>query len=155
MKFNQVYHADCLNKMKEFPKSSVDLIFADPPFNIGKPYDSYRDQQNYETYSQWCSQWITECFRLLKPSASIYIAIGDEFAGEINILLKKQGLFFRNWIVWYYQFGQNQRRKFNRSHTHILYFTKDRENFTFNLDSIRIPSKETNSLSELSSRNFP
>ncbi|HEO64406.1 MAG TPA: site-specific DNA-methyltransferase, partial [Spirochaetes bacterium] len=61
---------------------------------------------------------------------------------EINILLKQTGFHFRNWIIWYYTFGQNQRKKFNRSHTHIFYFTKDKDkdNFVFNSDNIRVPS---------------
>ena len=77
---------------------------------------------------------------MLKKTGSIYIAIGDEFAAEINLLLKKTGFHFRNWLIWYYTFGQNQRKKFNRSHTHILYFTKDKDNFIFNSTEIRIPS---------------
>ncbi len=76
----------------------------------------------------------------MKKTGSIYIAIGDEFAAEINVILKKTGFHFRNWIVWYYTFGQNQRKKFNRAHTHILYFTKDKEQFTFNDKDVRIPS---------------
>ncbi len=94
----------------------------------------------YEEYYHWSTQWISECYRLLKNTGSIYIAIGDEFAGEISIILKKIGFYFRNWIIWYYTFGQNQRKKFNRAHTHILYFTKDKEKFTFNDKDIRIPS---------------
>ncbi len=140
MKLDHVYLGDCLVIMKDFPNGKTDLIFADPPFNIGIKYDKYDDHLPYETYYNWCKEWITECHRLLKDQGSIYIAIGDEFAAEINILLKQTGFHFRNWIIWYYTFGQNQRKKFNRSHTHIFYFTKDKENFVFNNDAIRVPS---------------
>ena len=118
----------------------MDLIFADPPFNIGIKYDIYNDNMSYEEYYEWSNRWIKECYRILKRRGSIYIAIGDEFAGEISIILKKTGFYFRNWIIWYYTFGQNQRKKFNRAHTHILYFTKDKEHFVFNDKDIRIPS---------------
>lgn len=137
---NKVYLGDCIEIMGELPDESVDLIFADPPFNIGIKYDNYSDNKSYDSYHEWSDKWIIETFRILKKNGSIYVAIGDEFAAEINIILKKTGYNFRNWIVWYYTFGQNQKKKFNRSHTHILYFTKDKEIFTFNADKIRIPS---------------
>lgn len=137
---DKVYLGDCIEIMKQMPDGKVDLVFADPPFNIGIKYDNYNDSRSYESYYNWSEEWITQACRLLKPNGSIYIAIGDEFAAEINIILKKQGLYFRNWIVWYYTFGQSQRKKFNRAHTHILYFTKHKSDFTFNDHEIRIPS---------------
>ncbi len=140
LEIDKVYLGDCVEIMQQLPNSCIDLIFADPPFNIGIKYDIYEDKLKYEDYSNWSERWIRETYRILKKDGSIYIAIGDEFAAEINIILKKTGFHFRNWIVWYYTFGQNQRKKFNRAHTHILYFTKDKESFTFNNQDIRIPS---------------
>jgi len=140
MELNKVYLGDCIKIMRDIPSSSIDLVFADPPFNIGLKYDIYYDKKSYNEYFEWSEKWINETYRILKNSGSIYIAIGDEFAAEINIILKKTGFYFRNWIIWYYTFGQNQRKKFNRAHTHILYFTKDKEKFTFNTDDVRVPS---------------
>jgi len=140
MEVNKVYLGDCIEIMKSIPDQSIDLIFADPPFNIGIKYDVHKDNMPYDEYFKWSEQWISQTYRLLKNNGSIYIAIGDEFAAEINIILKKTGFYFRNWIIWYYTFGQNQRKKFNRAHTHILYFTKSKDEFTFNDKDIRIPS---------------
>jgi site-specific DNA-methyltransferase (adenine-specific) len=140
MELNKVYLGDCIEIMKEFPNNSIDLIFADPPFNIGIKYDVHNDKMPYEEYYNWSEKWIKESYRLLKKNGAIYIAIGDEFAAEINLILKKLEFYFRNWIIWYYTFGQNQRKKFNRVHTHIFYFTKDKKQFTFNDKQIRIPS---------------
>ena len=140
MEVNKVYLGDCIKKMKTLPAKSIDLVFADPPFNIGIKYDVHNDNMPYEEYYNWSEKWIKESHRLLKDKGTIYIAIGDEFASEINMILKKTDFYFRNWIVWYYTFGQNQRKKFNRAHTHILYFTKNKERFTFNDGDIRIPS---------------
>lgn len=140
MEVNKVYLGDCIKIMKEFSPNSVDLVFADPPFNIGIKYDKYNDNLSYDEYYKWSEDWIAEIYRILKKNGSIYIAIGDEFAAEINIILKRTGFYFRNWIIWYYTFGQNQRKKFNRAHTHIFYFTKDRDKFKFNSEAIRIPS---------------
>jgi site-specific DNA-methyltransferase (adenine-specific) len=139
MEVNKVYLDDCIKIMKKLPDKSIDLVFADPPFNIGIKYDVYNDNMPYGEYYNW-SEWIKETYRLLKNNGTIYIAIGDEFAAEINVILKRTGFYFRNWIIWYFTFGQNQRKKFNRSHTHILYFTKNKEQFTFNDRDIRVPS---------------
>lgn len=140
MELNKIYLGDCIEIMKTFPKESIDLVFADPPFNIGIKYDRWKDNLEYNEYIEWSRKWISECFRVLKKTGSIYVAIGDEFAAEIAIILKQTGFYMRNWIIWHYTFGQHQKRKFTRSHTHILYFTKDKEEFTFNADDIRVPS---------------
>ena len=140
MEINKVYWGDCIEIMRTLPDKSADLVFADPPFNIGIKYDVYNDNVSYEDYYNWSEKWIKETYRLLKNNGTIYIAIGDEFAAEVNVILKKAGFYYRNWIIWYYTFGQNQRKKFNRSHTHILYFTKDKKRFTFNDKVIRVPS---------------
>lgn len=140
MEINKAYLGDCIKIMKEFSPNSVDLVFADPPFNIGIKYDKYNDNLSYDEYYKWSENWIMETYRILKKDGSIYIAIGDEFAAEINIILKHTGFYFRNWIIWYYTFGQNQKKKFNRAHTHILYFTKSKDKFKFNAEDIRIPS---------------
>lgn len=140
MEVDKVYLGDCVKIMKELPDKSIDLVFADPPFNIGIKYDVHNDKMSYKEYYNWSENWIKETYRLLKNNGTVYIAIGDEFAAEINIILKRTGFYFRNWIIWYYTFGQSQRKKFNRSHTHILYFIKDKEKFTFNDKEVRIPS---------------
>jgi len=137
---NKVYLDDCIEIMRTLPDKSIDLVFADPPFNIGIKYDVHNDNMPYGEYYNWSEKWIKETYRLLKNTGTIYIAIGDEFAAEINVILKRAGFYFRNWIIWYYTFGQNQRKKFNRAHTHILYFTKNKERFTFNDRDIRVPS---------------
>ena len=131
---------DCIEIMRDMRSESIDLVFADPPFNIGIKYDTHNDKMPHDKYYKWSEEWISEAHRLLKSDGSIYIAIGDEFAAEINIILKRMGFHFRNWIVWYYTFGQSQRKKFNRAHTHILYFTKNKSDFTFNDKNIRVPS---------------
>jgi DNA modification methylase len=137
---DSLLQGDCIKILKSFPGEWVDLIFADPPFNIGKQYDDYDDHKTDHEYLNWTRNWLQECVRVLKATGSLYIAIGDEFAGDIRALCRDFPLHARNWIVWYYTFGQNMKTKFNRSHTHILYFVKDPKNFTFNADDIRVPS---------------
>lgn len=116
---------DCIKTMASWPAESIDLIFADPPYNIGYDYDEYDDQRSYEDYVQWTCDWIDGCARLLKPSGSFYVLIGDEYAAETRMHLRKlehEGkLLMRNWIIWHYTFGQNTLAKFNRSHAHLFY----------------------------------
>lgn len=137
---NKIILGDCLDIMKEMPDGKIDLIFADPPYNIGIRYDNHNDKMRYEDYINWSEKWIKECARLLSDKGSIYIAINDEHVAEIVMILKKLGLTMRNWIIWHYTFGQAQKKKFSRAHTHILYFTKDKENFIFNADDVRVQS---------------
>jgi len=139
-RLNEIYQGDCIEIMNSFPAESVDLIFADPPFNIGIEYDSSDDSREYRDYVGWTEKWIDAAVRLLKKTASLYIAIGDEYAAEIRMIGRRKNLFLRNWIIWYYTFGQHQRKKFSRAHTHIFYWVLDEQNFTFNIDAIRVPS---------------
>ncbi len=79
--------------------------------------------------------------RVLKPTGSFWLAIGDEFAAELKWIVHRElGLSLRSWVIWYYTFGVNCAQKFSRSHAHLLYFVRDPKQFTFNPDSIRVPS---------------
>ena len=137
---NKIILGDSIEIMKQIPDDSIDLIFADPPYNIGIKYDNYNDNLNQKEYLEWVDKWLNEIIRILKKTGSVYIAINDENAAEIVLKLKNKGLFMRNWIIWYYTFGEHQSNKFTRSHIHILYFVKDKNRFTFNADNIRITS---------------
>ena len=141
MQTDVIYHGDCVKGLKSVPDGVAMLVATDPPFNIGLKYDLYDDKVDYKTYIAWSKSWIAECYRVLAPNGSIYVSIGDEYQAEINILLKEAGFFFRNTIVWYYTFGENQRNKFNRCHTMIHYFTKSSTEFKFNADAVKVPSK--------------
>lgn len=140
MEWNQVLHGSCLDILPLVSSGSVELVATDPPFNIGLKYDLYEDKKGYNEYQDWCRKWIAECVRILAPNGSIYVCIGDEYAAEVNIIMKQAGLIQRNWCLWYYTFGENQRKKFNRCHTHILYFSKSSTDLIWNGDSVKVPS---------------
>lgn len=67
-------------------KETADLIFADPPFNIGYKYDCYEDKRAYEDNYHWTQQWMKACCHFLKPTGSFWIAIGDEYAAEVRVI---------------------------------------------------------------------
>jgi len=137
---NKVICGDCIEVLGGVRKPFADLIFADPPFNIGHKYDKYNDRVKKEEYIAWTEDWMTACKNVLKPHGSFYIAIGDEYAANVKIIADKLHLVMRNWIIWHYTFGQQMKNKFARSHTHIFYFVKDKKNFTFNDYAVRISS---------------
>lgn len=140
MDYNELHVGDCVDLLGRLPAGSVDLVFADPPFNIGYEYDLYDDRRGKADYLAWATKWLGAVNRVLKPTGSLFLAIGDEYVAEHKVRLDDLGLTFRNWIVWHYTFGVNCTKKFNRSHAHILYYTKHPRDFTFNSEAIRVPS---------------
>ncbi|MHC4260795.1 MAG: DNA-methyltransferase [Planctomycetota bacterium] len=137
---NKIICGDCIELLGKVRKPFADLIFADPPFNIGYEYDKYNDKVQSDEYITWTKDWMTVCKKVLKPPGSFYIAIGDEYAANVRIIADELGLTLRNWIIWHYTFGQQMKNKFARSHTHIFYFVNDQNNFTFNDYAVRVPS---------------
>src|SRR3990170_3954978 len=138
---NKIIRGDCIQALNEGPEGWVDLVFADTPFNIGYLYHGYDDQRKTEDYLKFSEDWMRAVHRALKPGGSFYLAIGDEYAADLTVIARRKlGFNLRNWIIWHYTFGQQPKNKFARSHTHILYFTKDPKNFTFNPDAVRVAS---------------
>lgn len=139
---NTIHNVDCVAGMQQLEAGTVDLAFADPPFNIGYDYDVYDDRKERDHYLDWSRQWIAGVHRALKPTGTFWLAIGDEYAAELKILSQEIGFHCRSWVIWYYTFGVNCKKKFSRSHAHLFHFVKDAKNFTFNFNdkSIRVPS---------------
>jgi site-specific DNA-methyltransferase (adenine-specific) len=138
MELDRVVNANCIEWLSQQEPGFADLIFADPPFNIGYQYDVYEDKLAYEEYHEWTRQWMAGCVRALTETGTFWIAIGDEYAAEIRMLGRQLGLTLRNWVIWHYTFGQNTKRKFCRSHAHLFYFVRNPMNFTFNEQAVRV-----------------
>jgi site-specific DNA-methyltransferase (adenine-specific) len=138
-----VIHQDCITGMQELDAGKVDLVFADPPFNINYKYDVYQDNRKDEDYLSFCKNWMSEVKRVLKPDGTFWLAIGDEYAAELKCMATRElGFICRSWVIWYYTFGVNCKMNFSRSHTHLFYFIKDPKKFTFNYEDphLRVPS---------------
>ena len=141
VELDKLYNEDCIAGMSRIHEASIDLAFADPPFNIGYKYDVYEDRLAADEYLAWTKKWGQALVRTLKPTGTFWLAIGDDFAAELKLLFQRDlGLFCRSWVIWYYTFGVNCKQKFSRSHTHLFHFVKDPKSFTFNTDAIRVPS---------------
>ncbi|MDG2381675.1 MAG: site-specific DNA-methyltransferase [Pirellulaceae bacterium] len=140
-RLNAIYNRDCIKGLREIDDQSVHLAFADPPFNIGYDYDKYDDRRQSQDYLQWCEQWLSEIHRVLNENGTFWLAIGDEYAAELKVMMQQQlGFRCRSWVIWYYTFGVNCKNKFSRSHAHLFHMVKDPQDFTFNADTVRVPS---------------
>jgi site-specific DNA-methyltransferase (adenine-specific) len=140
---NRLYHGDCVQGMGQIADGSVALAFADPPFNIGYDYDVYEDRSDADQYLDWTRKWGAEVKRVLSPTGTFWLAIGDEYAAELKLIFQNDlGFTCRSWVIWYYTFGVNCTKKFSRSHAHIFHFVKDAKQFTFNAadPAVRVPS---------------
>ena len=139
--WDQIRHGDCIEGLKSLADGSIDLAFADPPFNIGYQYDVYQDNLENDEYLSWTRDWMSEVKRVLKEDGTFWLAIGDEYAAELKVMMQRElGFTCRSWVIWYYTFGVNCTKKFNRSHAHLFHMVKNSKEFTFNADSVRVPS---------------
>lgn len=140
--------ADNLEFMRRLDKESMHLIVTSPPYNIGKEYES---RTSLDLYIEQQAATIAEAVRLLHPNGSICWQVGNHVDnGEIfplDIILyglfKQHGLRLRNRIIWSFGHGLHCQKRFSGRHETILWFTKS-EDYIFNLDPVRIPSKYPN-----------
>ena len=140
-----VYLGNCLKFLKRTPENTFKLVITSPPYNIGK---SYEIKKALEVYLENQKRVIKECIRTLKNSGSICWQIGNFInKGEVIPLdiclyeiFKKNGMKLRNRIIWYFGHGLHCKKRLSGRYETILWFTKS-DNYTFNLDPIRVPQK--------------
>ena len=132
---------DAVAVMKTLPSGTVDLIVADPPYNLGKDYGNDTDRKAWHEYEEFTAQWLAEAVRILKPTGSLYVFMGVRFISRLFLLMEDGfQLRFNGWITWHYTQGMGRKIGFSPRHEDILYFTKT-EKFVFNLEDVRIPQK--------------
>jgi site-specific DNA-methyltransferase (adenine-specific) len=126
--------------MPILPEQSMDLIFADPPFNNGLNYGSgVNDRRTDEEYYDFSVQWLSGCKRLLKPHGSIYVAVNTNYQAMLWTIMN-QLFHWRDTICQHYTFGPAQQSKFTPSWIAIHYCTGHKKSFCWNADSVRVPS---------------
>lgn len=141
MKQNEFICADAAEAMSGLPDACVDLIVADPPYNLGKNYGNNLDAKEWSEYEQFTKTWLAQAVRILKPTGSIYTFMGVRFVSHLFLILETDlKLQFNGWITWHYTQGMGRKTGFSSRHEDILYFTRS-DRYTFNLDDIRIPQK--------------
>lgn len=141
----KIIEGDSQNLLKTFEDDKFDLILTSPPYNVGK---SYETKTSIERYLETQEEIINELVRVLSDKGSIcwqvgnYIDKGEVFPLDIYYyqIFKKYGLRLRNRIVWHFGHGLHANKRFSGRYETILWFSKT-DNYIFNLDNVRIPSK--------------
>jgi len=131
----EIWVGDAVTWLGTLAEESVDLIFADPPYNIKKAeWDTFESQRDYV---DWSLTWIEQATRVLKPTGTLYICGFSEILADLKPPASR---FFQGcrWIMWHYKNKANLGNDWGRSHESILHFRKSRT-FTFNIDDVRIP----------------
>lgn len=131
----ELYRGDAIEWLKTLDSNTVDLIFADPPYNIKKAdWDNFETQEHY---IEWSMQWIEQAARVLKPTGSLYVCGFSEILADIKHPAMKLFKSCR-WIIWHYKNKANLGSDWGRSHESIIHFRKEKA-AKLNLDDIRIP----------------
>ncbi len=116
-----LFCGDALEVLPKIPDDSVDIAFADPPYNLSKGYGGYRDALKLEGYFGWCDAWLEHLCRVLRPGGAL-VSINIPQRAMRHFLYLRQRLTFRNWIVW--ESMSMPVRLIMPSHYPILLFTK-------------------------------
>ena len=134
---------DCISTLKSIKDKSVDLIFADPPYNLGKDFGNESDSwENKNEYLNWCYSWIDECFRVLKDNCPFYLRYSTQNMPYISIYIQDK-YHIINDIVWAYDSsGVQSKKKYGSLYEPILMAAKsDKTKYTFNHEDILVEAK--------------
>jgi site-specific DNA-methyltransferase (adenine-specific) len=136
--FGKLFEADCLAVLPTLRANSVDVVFADPPFNLGKLYASKMDDSLAEkTYLKWCYAWIDECTRVLKPGGSFFLYNLPKWNVFLGAHMSKL-LTFRHWISVDIKFSLPITGRLYPSHYALLYYCKGKRPAIFHPDRLPI-----------------
>lgn len=138
-----VWHGDALDVLAQhIPDNSIDLICADPPYNIGKNFAGAIEKwPNEQSYVDWCYQWLALCVDKLTPTGSLYLMTATQFMPYFDLFLRDK-LLIRARIVWYYDSsGVQARHNYGSRYEPILYAVKNSRHFTFNAPDILVEAK--------------
>ncbi len=140
---HKIIHGDALEALRtQVADNSVDLFFADPPYNIGKNFNGHIEKwSTEEAYLEWCYEWLDLCIKKLKPNGSFYVMTATQFMPYFDIFLRKK-LDILSRVVWSYDSSGVQAKKYYGSmYEPILFCVKDKENYTFNANDILVEAK--------------
>lgn len=137
-----IYNGDCFDCLGDLKNESIDLIFADPPYNIGKIFGDFIDSwPSDKDYAEWCYKWLELCIKKLKPNGSLYVMTSTQAMPYIDLWLRER-LTILSRIVWHYDSSGVQAKKhFGSLYEPILFCVKDPKNYTFNATDIEVEAK--------------
>lgn len=138
-----IYFGDALEVLKsEIQTETIDLIFIDPPYNIGKTFGDFRDKwPSDEDYAEWAYLWLEECIRVLKPNGTLYVMTSTQAMPFLDIYLRKRMTILSR-IVWHYDSsGVQARRHYGSIYEPILHCVNNQKDYTFNASHIKVEAK--------------
>ena len=137
---NKINNKCCIDGIKDLEDESVDIVIADPPYNIGKDFGNNSDKQKIEDYIEWSKEWMDQAIRVLKRSGTMYIYGFSEILAHLSVNIELD----KRWLIWHYTNKNSPRLKFwQRSHESIICCWKDKNKRLFNLDDVREPYTDT------------
>lgn len=141
-KEHKIIMGDVAVALDTVENGSVDLIFADPPYNIGKNFNGYKDKWSKdEDYLNWSYKWLALCIKKLKPNGSFYVMTSTQFMPFFDIYLRDRIIILSR-IVWHYDSSGVQAKKYYGSlYEPILFCVKDENHYTFNAKEILVEAK--------------
>lgn len=139
---SKIILGNAIDVLSSLPDESVDLIFADPPYNIGKNFNGIKDKwESEEEYLKWCYQWLDLCVQKIKPNGSFYLMASTQAMPYFDLYLRNK-LDILSRIIWYYDSSGVQAKNYYGSlYEPILFGVKDRNNYTFNAQDILVEAK--------------
>ncbi|MFW6172992.1 MAG: adenine-specific DNA-methyltransferase, partial [Elusimicrobiota bacterium] len=139
---HKVINGSAIEALKEIQNESIDLIFADPPYNIGKKYNGKKiTWETEESYLNWCYEWIVLCLKKLKPNGTFYLMNSTQNIPYLDIYLRNKVEILSR-IVWHYDSsGVQAKNYFGSLYEPILHCVKDEKNYKFNSDDILVEAK--------------
>jgi len=140
---NKVIWGDAIEVLRDnVEDSSIDLVFVDPPYNIGKIFNGRKCKwETSEVYLEWCYEWIDLCVAKLKDDGSMYIMTATQNMPHIDLYVREKMTILSR-IIWHYDSSGVQARKyFGSLYEPILFIVKDKNNYTFNAEDIMVEAK--------------
>lgn len=137
-----IYHSDCFDALQEIKDGSVDLVFADPPYNIGKTFGTFKDSwRSDKDYADWCYLWLDLCINKLSQNGSIYVMTSTQAMPYLDLWMRDR-LTILSRIVWHYDSSGVQAKKYYGSlYEPILHCVKNPKSYTFNSREIEVEAK--------------
>jgi adenine-specific DNA-methyltransferase len=134
-------HGDALDVLKSIKPGVINLIFADPPYNIGKDFGNGHESLSDDQYLEWCYEWIDECSRVLHRQGTFYLMAATQYMPHLDVFAKER-FHVLSRIIWSYDSsGVQPKRKFGSNYEPILMLIKDFNNYTFNREAILVEAK--------------
>jgi adenine-specific DNA-methyltransferase len=142
-KTDVIFWGDAIDVLScKIPDCSVDLIFADPPYNIGKRFANFIDRWPSDAeYAEWCGQWLDLCIKKLKARGSLYVMTSTQCMPYLDLYLRERLTVLAR-IVWHYDSsGVQAKNRYGSMYEPILFCVKDENRYTFNGKAIAVEAK--------------